>query len=62
MRIYYIYYLIRSNAADGDNEQRTANEAPYATARLPIPLTPCLSTAAVRGYTTGFATPVAKYM
>jgi hypothetical protein len=28
-----------------DNAQRTANAPPYATARLPIPLTPCLLTA-----------------
>ena len=46
-----------------DNAQRMANAPPYATTRLPIPLTlPCLSTAAVRGYITGFATPAATYM
>ncbi len=52
---------IRSNAADG-HAQRMAKSQPYATARLPIPLTPCLLTAAARGYTTGFATPAATYM
>jgi hypothetical protein len=61
VRIYYIYYPLGA-MQQTDNAQRTANAPPYATARLPIPLTPCLSTAAVRGYTTGFATPAATYM
>jgi hypothetical protein len=61
VRIYYIYYPLGA-MQQTDNAQRTANAPPYATARLPIPLTLCLPTAAARGYATGFATPAATYM
>jgi hypothetical protein len=44
VRIYYIYYQLGA-MQQMDNAQRMANAPPYATARLPIPLTPCLLTA-----------------
>ena len=44
VRIYYIYYPLGA-MQQMDNAQRTANAPPYATARLPIPLTPYLLTA-----------------
>ena len=50
VRIYYIYYQLGA-MQQTDNAQRTANAPPYATARLPIPLTLCLPSAVARGYT-----------
>ncbi len=44
VRIYYIYYQLGA-MQQTDNAQRTANAPLYATARLPIPLTPYLLTA-----------------
>ena len=71
MRIYYIYYQLGA-MQQTDNAQRTANAPPYATARLPIPLTPYIAASTYLAayqqqllegtYVTGFAAPTAMYM